>query len=329
MNIVGYRSPFKKKASPMKVLPAAAPAAASLLSNPAIQQGLIAAAPGIISAVGSLFGRKKRRREQRAAQEDMRQARAAFEGIEYVNPYANLENPYAENVYEDMTVNTQAADYLRQQQQQSQANIMQNLRGVAGSSGIAGLAQSLSKIATGQAQQASAQIAQQEQANKKLAAQGAELKQKGQFGVDKLKAYGEAMRRQQEDARTRALYGLSIDRTTAADTARQTARSAGIAGLGAAGAGVAGLYAPGGALYNTGNPFSNTTTPTGQGFDFDTSGYTDALPNTTTTPFGGGLNNNTTTPFGGGLGVDNPIGDNNLPSFRYDPITGTYRQFKN
>ena len=255
MNIVGYRSPFKKKSSPMKN-----PAIGAALANPAIQQGLIAAAPGLISAVGSLFGRRKRRREQRAAQEEMRQARAAFESIEYVNPYANLENPYEnmENVYEDMTVNTQAADYLRQQQQQSQANIMQNLRGVAGSSGIAGLAQSLSKIATGQAQQASAQIAQQEQANKKLAAAEAsnlqKLERQGQFGVDKLQAYGEAIRRQQEDARTQALYGLSIDRTTAADTARQTARANFIGGLGSAAAGVAGLFAPGGSLYGT-NPF--------------------------------------------------------------------------
>jgi hypothetical protein len=201
----------------------------------------------------------------------MRKAKEAFENIEYVNPYANLENPYAENVYEDMTVNTQAADYLRQQQQQSQANIMQNLRGVAGSSGIAGLAQSLSKIAAGQAQQASAQIAQQEQANKKLAAQGAQLKQKGQFGVEKMQAYGEAMRRQQENARTEALYGLSIDRTTAADAARQAARSAGIAGLGQAAAGVAGLFAPGGALYGTGNPFASApnqlTTHTGTEFN--------------------------------------------------------------
>tara|TARA_A100001515_G_scaffold36759_1_gene28908 strand:+ start:11215 stop:12177 length:963 start_codon:yes stop_codon:yes gene_type:complete len=246
MNIVGYRSPFKKKASPMKLEP--------------LTMMAIAAAPGLISAAGSLFGMSKRKKEQRAAQEEMRRARAAFENIEYVNPYANLENPYEnmENVYEDMTVNTQAADYLREQQQQSQANIMQGLKSVAGSSGIAGLAQSLSKIAAGQAQQASAQIAQQEQANKKLAAAETsrlqKLERQGQFGVDKMQAYGEAMRRQQENARTQALYGLSIDRTTAADAARQAARSAGIAGLGQAAAGVAGLYAPGGSLYGT-NPF--------------------------------------------------------------------------
>ena len=314
MNIVGYRSPFKKKASPMKLEP--------------LTMMAIAAAPGLIQAAGSLFGMSKRKKEQRDAQEEMRKAREAFENIEYVNPYANLENPYAENVYEDMTVNTQAADYLRQQQQQSQANIMQNLRGVAGSSGIAGLAQSLSKIAAGQAQQASAQIAQQEQANKKLAAQGAQLKQKGQFGVEKMQAYGEAMRRQQENARTQALYGLSIDRTAAADKARQAARSVGIAGLGQAAAGVAGLFAPGGALYGT-NPFSKTTTPTGQGFNFDASQYTDALPDITASFFGGGLNN-TTQSFMGGTGLvdENSIlyQDLGLTGLQkiYDPITGTF-----
>ena len=99
---VGYRSPFNKissvKPSPMKALPVLA------------QIGL-AAAPGIIGAVGSLFGRRKRRQEQQAARQDLEQAKKAFEDIEYKNPYENLTNPYAENVYEDMTVNTQAADY--------------------------------------------------------------------------------------------------------------------------------------------------------------------------------------------------------------------------
>ena len=263
MNIVGYRSPFKKKSSPMKL----DPVTAKILT-----QAAIAAAPGLISAAGSLFGMSKRRKEQKAAQEEMRRARAAFEGIEYVNPYANLKNPYEgmENVYEDMTVNTQAADYLREQQQQSQADIMQGLRGVAGSSGVAGLAQSLSKIAAGQAQQASAQIAQQEQANKKLAAAETsrlqKLERQGQFGVEKMQAMGEAMRRQQENARTQALYGLSIDRMSAADKARQTARANAIAGLGSAAAGVAGLFAPGGSLYNT-NPFDKTNNLTSTGYD--------------------------------------------------------------
>ena len=241
---VGYRSPFNKissvKPSPMKLAPL-------------VQIGL-AAAPGIIGAVGSLFGRKKRRQEQRDARKNLEQAKKAFESIEYKNPYADLQNPYAENVYEDMTVDTQAADYLREQQQQSQANTMQQLRGVAGSSGVAGLAQQMSNIATGQARQASAQIAQQERANQQLRLQGEQKKQTAQGQVDIAKMQGEAGRQKQEQARIGALYGLGIDRMDAADKARQTATSNFVSGLGQAAGGVAGLYAAGGSLYGT-NPF--------------------------------------------------------------------------
>ena len=243
---VGYRSPFNKissvKSSPAKF--AWAPA-------------LFAAAPGIISAAGSLFGRKKRKAEQEAARKEMAEARKAWENIEYKNPYADLTNPYAENVMEDLTVNTRSADYLRQQQQQSQANIMQGLQGAAGSSGVAGLAQSMANIASGQAQRASASIAQQERANELARAKGAQLKQQGQFGVDKMQAQGEHWKRKQENQRTTSLFGLSIGRMNAADKARQTARSQFISGLGQAVAGFGGTMMPGGVNYNQ-NPFGGS-----------------------------------------------------------------------
>jgi hypothetical protein len=73
-----------------------------------------------------------------------------------------------ENVFEDLEVDTQAADYAREQFQQQQANIMQSMRGVAGSSGVAGLAQSLSNQAADQARQTQLTIGQQLQQNRKL-----------------------------------------------------------------------------------------------------------------------------------------------------------------
>ena len=252
MNIVGYRSPFKRKNSPFKVDPLT------------MAQVGMAVAPGLIGAVGSLFGAGRRRREQKRANEEFKKRKQAFESIQYVNPYenitnpyTNLQNPYAENLYEDLGVNTQSADFLKEQQQQSQANIMNQMRGVAGGSGVAGLAQSMSNIASGQARQASLDIARQERANEMSRIQGEQQRRTGQFGIDKLQAstqfgidkmqaQGESFRRSQENARTEQMFGLSADRKMAADRARQTARSQFIGGLGQAVGGVAGLYLPGG-----------------------------------------------------------------------------------
>lgn len=255
---VGYKSPFNKissiKASPMKtavVAPVVAPVAAPAAGAGA--QMLLSAAPGIMSALGSIFGRKKRRIEQAAARKELEAAKKAFEDIEFVNPYAGLTNPYTgmENVYEDATVDTQAADYLREQQQQAQANVMANLKGVAGGAGVAGLAQQMANISTGQARQASAQIAQQERANQQRAMAESsridQLQRTGASQVDIAKAQGEAMKKAKEDRRTEMLYGLSIDRMNAADAARRQARAQLTAGLGQAISGVAGMYAPGGA----------------------------------------------------------------------------------
>ena len=261
---VGYRSPFNKISS-------VKPSPAKVIAPWMIQAG-IAAAPGIIKGIGSLFGRKKRRQEQRESRQNLEQAKKAFESIEYKNPYENLTNPYAnmENVYEDATVDTRAADYLKEQQQQSQANTMQQLKGVAGSSGVAGLAQQMSNIATGQARQASAQIAQQERANQQRSMAESsrldQLERTGQSRVDVAKMQGEATRQQQEQARISAMYGLGIDRMGAADTARQTARSGGLAGLGQAAGGVAGLFAAGGSLAGT-NPFGGGQNLTSTGYD--------------------------------------------------------------
>lgn len=112
-------------------------------------------------------------------------ARNAFAGAE--NTFANMDNAYAglqnqfaglenkyegmENRFEDMTVDMRAADFQTQQGQQQRANILQGLRGAAGSSGVAGLAQSLANQGQLQTQQIAAGISQQERQNQMLAAQ--------------------------------------------------------------------------------------------------------------------------------------------------------------
>ena len=109
-------------------------------------------------------------------------SRAAFEkqkdvyrGLDTSNAFADIKNKYEgmENAFEDLTVNTQQAQFEKQMFQQSQANTLQSLRGAAGGSGIAGLAQAMSNQAMTQAQQTAASIGKQEAQNKLLAAQQA------------------------------------------------------------------------------------------------------------------------------------------------------------
>ena len=94
---------------------------------------------------------------------------AKYKEIKFTNPYEGMEN-----LYEDLTVNQQQAQFQAQQGAQQRANILGGLRGAAGSSGIAGLAQSMANQGQLQAQQASASIGQQAALNQKLAFQEAE-----------------------------------------------------------------------------------------------------------------------------------------------------------
>mgnify|MGYP003123358491 FL=1 len=100
-------------------------------------------------------------------------AKNAFAGAQ--NQFANVQNQFGnlENTAEDLTVNTQQAEFEKQQFQQSQANMLSNLSGAAGGSGVAGLAQALSNQNMRQAQQSSASIGQQESQNQRMAAQQA------------------------------------------------------------------------------------------------------------------------------------------------------------
>jgi hypothetical protein len=176
---------------------------------------------GVIKTVGSLFGGGKRRREQRAAAAEMAQYKQKYEQLDTSNPYENL------------TVNTQAADFAAQQNSQNAANIMSGLAGAAGGGGIAALAQSMANSQAQQAQQASASIAQQESQNQQLAAQG-------EFKRQSMIAAGEQVSQQREMDKTGTLLGMAQQRKAAADEARAAAKADLLGGIGdIAGAGIA------------------------------------------------------------------------------------------
>lgn len=191
---------------------------------PLLAATLPGAISGAISGVSGMaqgiFGGRKRRQEQRAAAKELAQRVDQYEAFDFKNFYAGLENPY-----EDLTVNTQAADFAAQQQQRSLAGTLDALRQSGGGLGAAALAQSLAQVQSQNLQQASASIAQQEQANAMAAAQGAMQAQMAEAG-------GAAQVQGLEFDRTETLLGMAQQRKRAADEARQKASAAFFGGLG-------------------------------------------------------------------------------------------------
>mgnify|MGYP003307344092 FL=1 len=208
-----------------------------------ISGGMMAAQAigGVANVVGGLIGGGARRREQRRAKREMEAMKTQYMGLDTSNLYANMEN-----TAEDLTVNTQAADFAAQQNQMSQANIMSNMSGAAGGSGIAALAQAMSNQAAQQNQAASASIAQQESSNQAAAAQQAASNQS-------MERQGAGMARQLQYEKTGTLLGMAQQRLGAANQAREAAKQQVIGGIGQVGSAVAsGLQGPAAAVQGAG-----------------------------------------------------------------------------
>ena len=137
-----------------------------------IAAAVVSAGVGVYKAVSGAEAKKKAEEDARIAKAEMDARKAEYAQLDTSNPYADYQNQMAENVYEDLTVNQQQAEFQREQQEQQRANIMQSLQGAAGGSGIAALAQQMANQGSLQARQSAASIGQQEVANQKLQAQG-------------------------------------------------------------------------------------------------------------------------------------------------------------
>ena len=175
---------------------------------------------GLTSIAGSIIGSGKRRREQRQAQAEYDRNMQQFQQQDTSNLYANMENPFA-----DLTVNQQAANFARQQQQQASANIMQNLQGAAGGSGVAALAQTLAQQEAASAQAASADIGRQEAQNQARTAGAA-------MDLQRMERLGAETARGLELNKRTTLLGMSQERLGAANEARKEATAAALSGVG-------------------------------------------------------------------------------------------------
>jgi len=197
----------------------------------AIVGGVVAGVSGLAKLGMSLAGRGDRIEEQDAAREEMKKYKEQYENLDTSNLYANVSNQFTnmENTYEDMTVNQQQAQFEAQQGAQQRANIMQDLRGAAGGSGIAGLAQAMAQQGQLATQRASASIGAQEAAIQKLRAGEASRLQtqerEGEVYAQGQRLEGAETARGLEWSKTGTLLGMSQQRLGAANQARAQAKA--------------------------------------------------------------------------------------------------------
>ena len=163
---------------------------------------------------------------QKEQQKKLDKQKDIYRAMEFINPYANIEN-----AFEDLTVNQQQAQFEAQQGQQQRANIMQGLRGAAGGSGIAGLAQAMANQGQLQTQRISASIGMQESQQQMAKARGASA-------ADLQERAGEDILQQREMDRQATLLGISMGESAGANAAAMQAQQNRIA----AGAAQANMY---------------------------------------------------------------------------------------
>ena len=210
----------------------------TLTANIDVQEatmGVIAVSTAVIGAGASIYAANKNAEiagnaaEAAGIERDKQQAileeqKEEYRAMEFKNPYADVQTEF-ENVFEDMTVNQQQAQFQAQQGAQQRVDIMQNLQGAAGGSGIAGLAQTLANQGQLQTQEISASIGQQEAMNQRLRAQGAQsvqqLEQRAEFQV----GTGEQTLQQLEADRQATLLGMQMGVASGANQAAMQAQA--------------------------------------------------------------------------------------------------------
>ena len=190
--------------------------------------GAVVAGAGVAKAISGGVQKKKAKAEAAKAQAELEAQKAAFKGLDTSNPFLNLEN-----TMEDLTVNQEEAQFVAEKQAQSQANILSELRGAAGGSGIAALAQTLANQGSENARKAAISIGKQEQAN-----QMAERNQAA--SIQKAERQGEIMSRNMKQQQVQALMGMAAQDVASAKQAQAAADEKMWSGITSAAGGIAG-----------------------------------------------------------------------------------------
>ena len=213
----------------------------------------IGGATQVLSAIDFGGKRRKERENARAAYDKQL---SVYKGLDTSNPYANMKNRYSgmenqfagmDNAMSDLQVNTQQAEFMGDQFQQSQANIMQNMQGAAGGSGVASLAQAMANSSAKFARQSAASIGAQEAKNNMMATQNQAkinmltaqedsknqlMKAKGATMVDQSIAKGELTSMQMEQSKQGTILGMDANRVAASNQAQMAAQQQMVGGIG-------------------------------------------------------------------------------------------------
>ena len=220
------------------------------MSFVAVAIGVGVAGAGIAGAVMAGQGSEERAAEARAARAEMERYKREYKNLDTSNIQANVRNQFRgmENTFEDITINQQQAQFEAQQGAQQRANIMQNLRGAAGASGIAGLAQAMAQQGALATQRASASIGAQESRLQFAKAQEASrlqtLEREGELKAQEARLKGAETARGLEYQKTSTLLGMAQQRSAAARQAQAQAKQAQIDAITGIGTNLGGMSMP-------------------------------------------------------------------------------------
>ena len=220
------------------------------MSFVAVAIGVGVAGAGIAGAVMAGQGSEERAAEARAARAEMERYKREYKNLDTSNIQANVRNQFRgmENTFEDITINQQQAQFEAQQGAQQRANIMQNLRGAAGASGVAGLAQAMAQQGALATQRASASIGAQESRLQFAKAQEASrlqtLEREGELKAQEARLKGAETARGLEYQKTSTLLGMAQQRSAAARQAQAQAKQAQIDAITGIGTNLGGMSIP-------------------------------------------------------------------------------------
>ena len=177
---------------------------------------------------GSFIGGQGRlnRRDKAESQYDL--AKKNFSSQDFSNVYANMENPF-----EDLMVNTGAADFQSNIQTQNLADMMGSGKAAAGSGGIGAFSQMLANQASRNSQAISADLGMQES---NIAGQ----KARGALSIDQMQRQGELTSMGMKNDQLGTIFGMDQAELAGAESAISQAQAGRMQMFGEFAGGVAG-----------------------------------------------------------------------------------------